>query len=264
MHYENSNRKRTVRHAFISLAALAIALICAIVPSALPDKAETAAAATYVYTFTSDKPIDFSSIIFSIKGNETKHLEKGASKKLKLKNSPGKVKWSSSNKKVASVSKSGVVKAKKAGKATITVKSTTTGFSTQCTIKVYAKRTQAQAKKDILSLRSKYYEGRRWTNEDHYFWEAAGADCFGCIAFAGIASDKAFGKYAPLKTHSNFNKIKIGDHVRIGNWHSVIVLEKRDDSIVVAEGNYNLTMHWGRVITRDELAAEGYVIWTRY
>lgn len=49
-------------------------------------------------------------------------LEVGDSVKLKVKNYKGKVKWSSSKKKVASVSKKGVVTAKKKGKAVITAK----------------------------------------------------------------------------------------------------------------------------------------------
>lgn len=42
---------------------------------------------------------------------------------LKVKNNKKKVKWISSNKKIATVSKRGKVKGKKAGKVTITAKS---------------------------------------------------------------------------------------------------------------------------------------------
>ena len=49
-------------------------------------------------------------------------LQVGQKKKLKVKGTSAKVKWSSSNKKVATVSKKGVVKAKKKGKAVITAK----------------------------------------------------------------------------------------------------------------------------------------------
>lgn len=50
------------------------------------------------------------------------YLEKGETETLKLKGTKKKPKWSSSNKKVATVNKKGVVKAKKVGKATITAK----------------------------------------------------------------------------------------------------------------------------------------------
>ena len=49
-------------------------------------------------------------------------LDVGKKQTLKVKNASGKVKWSSSNKKVASVSKKGTVTAKKAGNAKITAK----------------------------------------------------------------------------------------------------------------------------------------------
>lgn len=49
-------------------------------------------------------------------------LEKGKTKQLKVSNWPGKLKWSSSNKNIASVSKSGVVKGKKIGNIVITAK----------------------------------------------------------------------------------------------------------------------------------------------
>ena len=49
-------------------------------------------------------------------------LKKGKKVKLQVLNATGKVKWKSSNKKVATVSKKGVVKGKKKGKATITAK----------------------------------------------------------------------------------------------------------------------------------------------
>ena len=49
-------------------------------------------------------------------------LQVGQKKQLKVKGTSKKIKWSSSNKKVATVSKKGVVKAKKKGKAVITAK----------------------------------------------------------------------------------------------------------------------------------------------
>lgn len=63
-------------------------------------------------------------------------LKVGQSKKLKVKNKKGKVKWTSSKKKIATVSKKGVVKAKKAGKATIKAKITYKKKKTTLTCKV--------------------------------------------------------------------------------------------------------------------------------
>ena len=59
----------------------------------------------------------------AIKLNKKKvTLTVGKTVQLKVKGTKAKVKWSSSNKKVATVSKKGKVKAKKVGKATITAK----------------------------------------------------------------------------------------------------------------------------------------------
>ena len=48
------------------------------------------------------------------------------------------------------------------------------------------------------------------------------------------------------------------------NSHSVVVLEKRANSVIVTEGNFNSSIHWGREITRQELEAGDFVVTTRY
>lgn len=193
------------------------------------------------------------------------YLRVGKSKTITCKGTTGTMKWKSSKKSVATVSQSGVVKAKKAGKAVITVSGGNLLGSMKCTVYVSKKLTQKQAKKKLLALKETYPEGMSWTNENQsYFWEAASCQCYGCIAFAGVVSDKVFGKYAPVKTHQNFDKIKVGDHVRIGDYHSVIVLKKDGDTLTVAEGNYNSSVHWGRTITKSELAESGFSVDTRY
>ncbi len=75
-------------------------------------------------------------------------LIKGQTKKLSVKNASGTVKWSTSDKSVATVSK-GTVEAKGAGKATITV--TANGQSKTCKVKVEA----PEISKTSLSLKYK-------------------------------------------------------------------------------------------------------------
>ena len=68
--------------------------------------------------------------------NKTKVVLKvGQKKKLKVKYSKKKVKWSSSKKKIATVSKKGVVRAKKPGKTTITAKIGKKKFKCKVTVK---------------------------------------------------------------------------------------------------------------------------------
>ena len=66
-------------------------------------------------------------------------LKRGQSLKLKAALTPvtslQKVTWSSSNKKIVTVSKSGVIKAKKKGRATITVKSGNKKYNIRITVK---------------------------------------------------------------------------------------------------------------------------------
>ena len=90
--------------------------------------------------------------------NKTKcTLEVGKKQKLKLKNVSGTVTWSSSNSKVAKVSKKGVVTAKKPGTAVITAKYNKKSYT--CKVKV----TEASilSKDDVLEL-------TMWCNVDKY------------------------------------------------------------------------------------------------
>lgn len=255
------------------IVALALAIVLAFTGAGMPigpegttvaiaaTKAGSSAAlsspSSYTYTYYSD--------LYFKEGYSTR-LSVGKAKKLGLVSESGSISWKSSNKKVATVSNTGTVTAKRAGVTRITA---TNGMgknkrSVTCIVKVYKKRTQAQARKTILSLKKQYYQGKHWTNDDYYFWDAANAHCYGCVAFVGIASDKAFGKYAPFKRHAFFSRIKAGDHIRIGGIHSVIVLYKKKQSVVVAEGNYNDAINWGRTITYSELKQSGFYVETRY
>ena len=192
-------------------------------------------------------------------------LRVGKTKQLKCSGISGKITWKSSKPSVATVTSKGVVKAIKPGKATISAASSNLIGTLKCEVRVSSKITQKQARKKLLSLQKKYPEGMSWTNENQqYYWAATNCQCYGCIAFAGKLSDAVFGKNAPVKTHKNFDKIKVGDHIRIGSVHSVIVTQKKEDSVIVAEGNYNSSVHWGREITRAELKESGFYVDTRY
>ena len=80
-----------------------------------------------------------------------------------------------------------------------------------------------------------------------------------------ILSDAAFGdregrQISPFR----FGSVRVGDILRInGDTHSVIVLEVNSDSVVIAEGNYNSSVHWGRTLSRQVVESASYLI-TRY
>lgn len=103
----------------------------------------------------------------------------------------------------------------------------------------------------------------RWTNDNFYASQALRSGGYGCEGFALICSDAAFGTL-PARTHRSFEAIRVGDMIRIGDYHTVVVLEKKENSVMVTEGNYNSSIHWGREITRSSLEREGFSVRTRY
>ncbi len=132
---------------------------------------------------------------------------------------------------------------------------------------------EEQVRNDILAMKKKYPEGYKWTTDDYAVW---GPDIYydnmqctgyGCVGFAFIVSDAAFGKNKSKKISGDnwYKKIRVGDIVRINNdSHSVIVLEKKKNSIVVVEGAYNYSVHWGREIPMSEVKQTGTYLITRY
>ncbi len=116
----------------------------------------------------------------------------------------------------------------------------------------------------MIAQKAVFPEGMHWDNSNFYAWHGGiYAGGYGCAGFAFALSDAAFGS-APARMHYDPNAIKVGDIVRMNNdTHSVIVLEVNSDHVVVAEGNYNSSVHWGRKISKAELARLTNVI-TRY
>ena len=147
--------------------------------------------------------------------------------------------------------------------------------------------TPAQAYAAMIALKDQdaYKEGTPWTNYEpysdskgYYKWKGGplgGANivAVGCVAFAFILSDAAFGSlparmYAPGAF--TFEDIKVGDILRVSNdAHTVIVLEVNAAGVVVAEGNISTgdhkgKVHWGRGISREEVMRDTSHYITRY
>ena len=93
-----------------------------------------------------------------------------------------------------------------------------------------------------------------------------------CLGYASIISDLLFGYDAPITEFYDFDKLRIGDHIRMGWYeHSMIVtdIDWDTDTITVTEVNAdyeNCQISWGRQITRSELLGmEGdLTYYTRY
>lgn len=126
--------------------------------------------------------------------------------------------------------------------------------------------TEQQAYQRMITLKEQYPEGMRWTNDNYYGWKGGiYTGGYGCAGFAFLLSDAAFGD---LPAHQiwevDFDQIRVGDILRVNNdTHSVIVMEVKDDYVVLAEGNYNSSIHWGRTLTAAEVEKADYAM-TRY
>lgn len=123
----------------------------------------------------------------------------------------------------------------------------------------------ANAYNIMIGFKNSYPEGMRYTNDDFYAWNGGiyyGG--YGCAGFAFMLSDAVFGKN-PSTIHYDMSKIRVGDILRINNdTHSVIVLEVNNDGIVVAEANYNSSVHWGRKFSWSKLSSCLDYVMTRY
>lgn len=126
-----------------------------------------------------------------------------------------------------------------------------------------------EAYERMIVLEDEYPTGTSWTNANSYAW-SCGCSAAGCMGFAHMVSDAAFGN-ADFRTIENdgngnmYDKIKVGDVVRTDyNSHSVIVLEKHSDYIVVAEGNWGGQVVWGRTLSKDKINSDCAYIETRY
>lgn len=102
--------------------------------------------------------------------------------------------------------------------------------------------------------------GERYCNayygksDDVYPYEATSVQCRG---FASLLSDLVFGEDAPVRVFEDYDELRIGDQARIdGDYHSVFIIDKTDEYVIVAECNEDLKsckISWGRKIMRDDM-----------
>ena len=125
----------------------------------------------------------------------------------------------------------------------------------------------------LIAMKSSYPEGMHYTNNDMYKWEMGNLSRaysygYGCAAFVAIMSDAAFGRVPVrfLKAGEwSYDSLRVGDILRVnGDTHSVIVLEKTSTGVVVAEANYNSSVHWGRKLSKETVLARTDYVLTRY
>ena len=105
----------------------------------------------------------------------------------------------------------------------------------------------------MIAKQKDYPEGMRWTNDNYYQWKGGVyGGGFGCAGFAFMLSDVCFDDIKAKNLEPCPSTFKVGDVVRINNdTHFVIILkiDKSTNTIIIAEGNYNYSVHWGRQFT---------------
>ena len=115
----------------------------------------------------------------------------------------------------------------------------------------------------MTALKSQYPNGTPWTNKNYYAWHGGiYSGGYGCAGFSFMLSDAAFGDLPARKIQPvSFSDVRVGDIIRQkGDSHSVIVLEVREDSVVIAEGNMNSSVLWGRTLNRSEVESATYLM----
>ncbi|MBO5277951.1 MAG: N-acetylmuramoyl-L-alanine amidase family protein [Lachnospiraceae bacterium] len=96
-----------------------------------------------------------------------------------------------------------------------------------------------------------------------------------CDGFARKLSDEIFGRTAMLSEYEySFDKVKTGDYLRysnskdsyVSNGHSVLVIDKTADKLIVTEANYggSCMIHWRGELTRAYLDSMYAECFTRY
>ena len=137
---------------------------------------------------------------------------------------------------------------------------------------------EQQVYNTILALEDSFPEGMPYSSKNHFYTKTKppiyyqdGVPCIvniaghGCSAFAYIVSDLCFGNLPAryvLAADMEYDELKVGDSL-VGYGHQVVILEVQPEYIVVVEGNYNETIHWGRTLTREEVQGH-YDLYTRY
>ncbi len=114
--------------------------------------------------------------------------------------------------------------------------------------------TDPEAYAILMQIKQECPEGTPWS--DYELYVSGKRYGYGCAAFIFMVQDRLFGADAKPYKDSVFDmsKLRVGDHLRVqDNKHSVIVLTRGNGYITVCEAAYKHSVHWGRVITENEL-----------
>lgn len=108
----------------------------------------------------------------------------------------------------------------------------------------------------VNDIKSRYPEGTSWTNSNSY-----PSGWYGCWAFANIMANEIFGTSTPRNSWRtvSISSVLPGDIITTDTWngnnwnygHTMFVIGVYDNTLTIAEGNYNGYIHWGRSVQRS-------------
>jgi len=123
-----------------------------------------------------------------------------------------------------------------------------------------------------LKEEPRFAEGAPWDGSVAYdYWSPKFGLGGGCNAYAYLLSDTIFGEETPLRTHTNYSEIQVGDVIWINKGlgsiaeHLVVVTEIDGDFYRATSGNSSNRVtwsNWGLISTHEERQTS--VIYTRY
>lgn len=212
-----------------------------LLPATLLALSIVASGVPFQNVFETNEVVQAASVKLS-KSSLTLYVGKSAT--LKVNGTKSNVKWSSSNKSVATVTTKGKVTAKKAGSATITAK--VSGKSLKC--KVTAKESsnlKGKSAKEAINTINNWYIGDVWNNfVDFQSYRQTGLDCTGSKIDIDFAY-KNFKKSYKLKEEydaymaslsSNYSEIK--DTWSLMKKQIEIIYDDLEENGVENDGSY--------------------------
>lgn len=130
--------------------------------------------------------------------------------------------------------------------------------------------TEANVKEILEELKEEFPDGMEWGEDKSYSSKIGFGG--GCNAFAYMMSDRIFGKDAPVKMHSDFSDVKVGDIIWTKNSsnnfsHLVVVTDVSDDRYEACSGNSDGKVtwaDWGILSLYDDPDMAWSIIYTRY
>ncbi len=116
----------------------------------------------------------------------------------------------------------------------------------------------------LLAMYDQWPDGTHWDSKSYYV-DKSGYKEYGCFGFAIMLQEAAFpGLYGPYRKNApiRFEDICVGDMLSTPG-HTAIVVERHEDYVVMAEGNMNMGVRWGRKVTAADMGELQYR-WTYY